>query len=193
MAVYDGKLIAAGYFLTAGDISASRIASWDGSHWSPMGSGMSGVRLGRFDPYPYVGTLAVYDEKLIAGGNFTMDGNKVSAGLAAWTKHDPTDVEEHDGTTLPETFSLVQNYPNPFNPTTILEYNVPTRAHVTVEIFNLLGQHVSTLVDETKSAGNYRAEWNGTDANGRSVSTGVYLYRFKAGDFVATKKMLLLK
>ena len=104
----------------------------------------------------------------------------------------PTDVAESEKN-LPMSFALQQNYPNPFNPTTTIEFNVPTRAHVTLEIFNLLGQHVRTLVDETKSAGNYKAIWDGTDVTGKSVSTGVYLYRFRAGDFVETKKMLLLK
>jgi hypothetical protein len=106
----------------------------------------------------------------------------------------PTDVAEEPGEeSLPPYFDLVRNYPNPFNPSTSIEYSVPTRAHVTIEIYNVLGQRVTTLVDETKSAGNYKAEWNGTDVAGKTVSTGVYLYRFKAGDFVETKKMVLLK
>ena len=108
-------------------------------------------------------------------------------------KNTPADVNDIDRAKLPGAFCLTQNYPNPFNPTTIIEYSVPTRAHVSVEIFNILGQQVRSLVDEMKSAGRYRTEWNGTDAEGHSVATGVYLYRFKAGGFVETKKMVLLK
>jgi hypothetical protein len=104
----------------------------------------------------------------------------------------PTDVSD-ESTTLPTSFALYQNYPNPFNPTTSIEYSVPIRAHVTVEIFNLLGQHVRTLVDQMKSPGKYKVEWDGTDVTGKTVSTGVYLYRLTAGDFVETKKMVLLK
>jgi len=66
-------------------------------------------------------------------------------------------------------------------------------SQVTIEIFNVLGQKVRTLVNETKSAGSYRIEWNGGDDAGRPVSTGAYLYRFRAGDVVQTKKMLLLE
>jgi flagellar hook assembly protein FlgD len=64
---------------------------------------------------------------------------------------------------------------------------------VTIEIFNMLGQKVRTLVNETKSAGSYRTEWDGIDDAGKPVSTGVYLYRYSAGDVVQTKKMMLLK
>jgi hypothetical protein len=105
-----------------------------------------------------------------------------------------TDVDEQGSTgQLPYRLALSQNYPNPFNPVTTIEYSVPSRAQVTIEIFNVLGQKVRTLVNETKSAGSYRIEWNGVDYAGRPVSTGVYLYRFQAGDVVHTKKMLLIK
>jgi len=183
LTVFDSNLIAGGNFFGTDNLAANCIAFWDGSTWSPLGLGMNSP----------VSTLTVYDGKLIAGGRFTIAGNKVSAYLAAWTKHDPTDVGEQDGTNPPKAFSLVQNYPNPFNPTTSIEYSVPTRAHVTIEIFNLLGQHVRTLVNEMKSAGIYKTVWDGTDGAGNQVSTGVYLYRFRAGDFVETKKMVLLK
>ena len=94
---------------------------------------------------------------------------------------------------MPFSFQVSQNYPNPFNPATSIEYGVATRACVTLEVFNMLGQCVRTLVSETKSAGLYHTEWNGIDDAGKPVSTGVYLYRFTAGDVVQTKKMLLLK
>ena len=104
-----------------------------------------------------------------------------------------TDVNEEPGSSLPLKCTLSQNYPNPFNPTTAIEYAVSTRAYVTVEVFNALGQHVRTLVDEMEGAGTHRTEWNGTDAGGKTVSTGVYLYRLVAGNYVETKKMLLVK
>jgi hypothetical protein len=168
---------------TAGGVAANYIASWDGSSWSPLGSGTDGNS---------VYALTVYNDTLIVGGNFTIAGNKVSVYLARWTK-DMTDVEEQDGTNLPDVFSVVQNYPNPFNPETTIEYNVPSRTQVTIEIFNVLGQKVRTLVNEMKSAGSYSTEWDGVDDAGKPVSTGVYLYRYSAGDVVRTKKMMLLK
>ncbi len=88
---------------------------------------------------------------------------------------------------------LSQNYPNPFNPTTTIRYAVPGRSHVTIEVINVLGQIVRTLVDEDKTAGAYRVGWDGADALGRSVSTGIYFYRFRSSDQVITMKMLLMK
>ncbi len=105
----------------------------------------------------------------------------------------PTDVEGSVDPSIPHTFALSQNYPNPFNPATTIEYSLPSREPVCIEIFNILGQKVRTLVNETKAVGTYRTEWNGTDDFGKVVSAGVYLYRFQAGDFEQTKKMLLLK
>ena len=94
---------------------------------------------------------------------------------------------------LPSEFSLRQNYPNPFNPETIIEYHLQKRSTVSLTVYNVLGQPVKTLVDETQSAGDYRAFWNGTDRADRPVATGVYFYRLKAGELVETKKMVLLK
>ena len=105
----------------------------------------------------------------------------------------PTEVGPYDEGAVPDDFVLHQNYPNPFNPVTTIEYGIPSRSHVTIEIFNVLGQKVRTLVDEIKSVGLYRIDWLGDDEEGRPVSTGVYLYRLGAGNSVQMKKMLLLK
>ena len=102
-------------------------------------------------------------------------------------------AETSDDATLPTEFVLAQNYPNPFNPTTTIEYGVPDRSQVLIEIFNVLGQAVRTLVDEEKSAGRYQAIWDCTDNSGRAVVSGVYFYRITAGSFKESKKMLLLK
>jgi hypothetical protein len=93
----------------------------------------------------------------------------------------------------PESFSLSQNYPNPFNPETQINYALPQDCDVKVTIYNLLGQRVRTLVDERQSAGYRTVLWDGKDEQGVDVASGVYFYRLKAGDFVDSKKMLLLK
>ena len=94
---------------------------------------------------------------------------------------------------LPSDFVLHHNYPNPFNPSTTIEFGVPSPSRVTIEVFNVLGAKVRTLVDEVESAGFYRIEWGGTDDTGRPVPTGVYLCRMRAGSAVHVRKMLLMK
>ncbi len=94
---------------------------------------------------------------------------------------------------MPREFSLRQNYPNPFNPTTRIEFDLPNACAVTLEVFNTLGQRVRMLVNSQMAAGSHTVDWNSTDANGRAVSSGVYLYRLTAGDRIVSRKMLLLK
>ena len=104
-----------------------------------------------------------------------------------------TDVNDDLPQELPDRYSISQNYPNPFNLSTTIRYTIPTRSTVTIFIYNIMGQKVNTIVDETKRAGSHTAYWDGTDKAGKVVSTGVYFYRLHAGDFVETKRMLLLK
>jgi hypothetical protein len=96
--------------------------------------------------------------------------------------------------TIPTVFSLSQNYPNPFNPTTSIKFGLPVQASVTMEVYNVLGVKVRTLMHgEVMSAGIHQMEWNGKDDAGISVTSGVYLYRINAGTFQVTKKMMMLK
>jgi photosystem II stability/assembly factor-like uncharacterized protein len=96
-------------------------------------------------------------------------------------------------TTLPTVYSLSQNYPNPFNPSTTIKFQIPKQERVVLEIYNSLGEKVATLVDEIKDAGFYQSTWNGINNNNNLVSSGVYIYRIIAGDFVVSKKMMYLK
>jgi hypothetical protein len=93
----------------------------------------------------------------------------------------------------PITYELRQNYPNPFNPTTTIAYDLPRSGNVRLEVYNMLGEHVTTLVNEVQEAGSYRVDWNGMDENQAPAATGVYFYRLYVGDFVGVKKMLFLK
>ncbi|UCD94951.1 MAG: VCBS repeat-containing protein, partial [Candidatus Zixiibacteriota bacterium] len=94
---------------------------------------------------------------------------------------------------MPAEFALEQNCPNPFNPLTAMDYSVPVPCHVKISIYNLLGQKIKTVVDEDKPAGSHTAFWDGTDSNGAEAATGVYFYQIEAGDFIKSRKMLLLK
>ncbi len=93
----------------------------------------------------------------------------------------------------PNQFTLSQNYPNPFNPACEIGYILPTDCHVTLCIYNLLGQKVRVLVDEHQSAGLKSVKWDGKDNQNREVTSGVYFYSIEAGDFKDTKKMTLVK
>ncbi|UCE67504.1 MAG: T9SS type A sorting domain-containing protein, partial [Candidatus Zixiibacteriota bacterium] len=92
------------------------------------------------------------------------------------------------GGEIPTVFSLGQNYPNPFNPITEFEFGIPVASHVTLEIFNIMGQKVTTLVNDYHKPGMYNVIWNGSNA-----ASGIYFYRIEAGDYIETRKMLLLK
>jgi len=94
---------------------------------------------------------------------------------------------------IPDKYSLSQNYPNPFNPSTTISYQLPKSGEVELKIYNMLGQEVRKLVDENQVAGQYTVQWDGRDYSSRTAASGVYLYRLKAGEFVETKKMLLLR
>jgi hypothetical protein len=87
----------------------------------------------------------------------------------------------------------LRNYPNPFNPVTTIAFELPKASHVKVAVYNLLGQEVSTLVDDHLSAGHHEVEWNGMSDKGQRVSSGVYFYRFETDNYNETRKMLLMK
>jgi hypothetical protein len=96
---------------------------------------------------------------------------------------------------LPLNFALYQNFPNPFNPETTIRFEIGSAAgsYVTLDVFNVLGQHVKRLVRGERAAGVYDVVWNGSDKVGGRVATGVYFYRLQVGDEIETKKMVLLK
>ena len=94
---------------------------------------------------------------------------------------------------FPSSYNLYKNYPNPFNPITTLRYDIPKDSFVDITIYDMLGNVVNNLVNTYQSSGNKSIQWNATNNQGKPVSAGVYLYKIQAGDFVDTKKMILLK
>jgi uncharacterized protein (TIGR02145 family) len=97
-------------------------------------------------------------------------------------------VDDKDKSELPKEFFLLQNYPNPFNPQTKISFSVPKESYITLKVYDLLGREVATLVQDTKQQGEYSVTWNADN-----VPSGVYFYKLLAGDFVETKKMVLMK
>ncbi len=120
--------------------------------------------------------------------NYSPDGSFTSNYLSS------TGVNDDDNNLiLPDRIKLGQNYPNPFNMSTRIEYSLPSRADVTISIFNLLGRKVKTIVDKNQAAGNYSITWDGTNMEGETVASGVYFYKIKADNQTISKKMMLLK
>jgi len=116
-----------------------------------------------------------------------------STGLPFWASgvQGPCKPEvsvPRESETIPSPFSVSQNYPNPFNPSTTIGYSLPERSEAKLTVFNTLGQHVATLVQGETEAGYHEVRFDGS-----GLSSGVYFYRMQAGDFVQTRKLLLLK
>jgi len=89
--------------------------------------------------------------------------------------------------------TLGNNYPNPFNPTTTINFSIKNNVHVHLEIFNMLGEHVSSLVNKNYNPGNYSIIWNGKDDSGNDVNSGIYIYKLSSNNFYKSKTMVLLK
>ena len=100
---------------------------------------------------------------------------------------------EYRRSQLPDEYELLQNYPNPFNPETNIKFAVPREGLVTIKLYDMLGSEVATLYSGNAQQGTYTLNWNGKDNNGNTVSSGTYVYRMTAGDFVSAKKMVLVK
>ena len=125
---------------------------------------------------------------------FTMYINGADMHMAGDSLVFKSPLDDGDGTgQVPETFYVKQNYPNPFNPVTRIRFGLSRNERVRLEVFNLLGQQVRTLVNAGMARGNYTVEWDGRNDQGRLLSSGVYIYKLTAGEFSRSRKMILLK
>jgi hypothetical protein len=107
-----------------------------------------------------------------------------------------TSVEDDENQVIPKSQILLNNYPNPFNPYTIISFSIPydmTNSNVELSIYDITGRLVKTLINENLPAGNYLTKWEGDNASGSKVSSGVYIYSIRVGDRALNKKMTLLK
>ncbi|MGD1047642.1 MAG: FlgD immunoglobulin-like domain containing protein, partial [Candidatus Krumholzibacteriaceae bacterium] len=102
-------------------------------------------------------------------------------------------IAQYETPFIPKASALLQNYPNPFNPATELAFDLASAGHVTIQIFDVTGRLVVTLVNARVEAGRHRVVWNGQDARGSAVPSGIYFYRMRASGYEATRKMILVR
>lgn len=175
----DGNnLYVGGTFTYAGgDFDIQYMARWDGSRWHPMGQLSDQVK-----------AIVPYRETLYIAGNF-LGADNTAMYIATWGE--PAAVE--DDTPEPQGLVLAQNFPNPFNPTTTISFSLDVAADVELAVYDVRGGFVRTLAQGRRDAGPHEIQWDGRDANGNSVATGVYLYRLTTPSTTLTRKMVLLK
>ena len=126
----------------------------------------------------------------------TDDGNPTLSDTTCFdlTVRDSIIVDiDNSSNQIPATFYISANYPNPFNPTTTIRFQIPKLVNVNIEVFNILGQKVRTLVNSRLAPGYYEINWDGTNEIGEAISSGTYIYIIQAEDFMRSRKMVLLK
>ena len=130
-----------------------------------------------------------------AGTSIVINANIASGGAVYWEDSFALTIEALNVVqdNFPTKYSLGEAFPNPFNPTTKISYDLPNREFVSVDIYNLMGRHIKSLVSMIQDPGHRTIEWNATSDNGQPVSAGMYIYTIQAGNFMETKKMVLLK
>ena len=147
----------------------------------------NGVETTENSSFRIVGTVG---QPLIGPASNTSDSMNV--GFWYLSQQLITSVEQISGKVLIDYF-LRQNYPNPFNPTTTIEYDLPKASHVRLDISDVLGRRISTLVNEQQKAGQFQTTWDGTDERNAPAAAGVYFCRIVAGDFVKVIKLALVR
>ncbi len=146
--------------------------------YSSANDGMQWVNISTGLPFlSEIDKLLIYGDKIIAG---------TSGGLYQREISELVSVSNNSETA--QEFSLSQNYPNPFNPSTVIKYSIPKEVFVSVKVFDVTGREVKALVNENQKAGSYEITFDAS-----ALSSGVYFYEIKTGNFTNTKKMLLIK
>ena len=180
------KAVSVNDLLGEGDLAAPQIVSQtDGevaiaAYGEAVSEGDLGLSLVFRTKTEIEDTFVEVTESEVRDGNFSVNQVALPAPIQIQTR--------------PEQFALANNYPNPFNPATTIKYALPEAASVRLEVFNVVGQVVRTLVADHQNAGRYVVQWNASDDSGHSLSSGIYFYRLQAGgEFLEVKKMLLLK
>jgi hypothetical protein len=164
-------------------------------YYNPMTR--DGIKRIKLDNYPtYNGVFRAYR---YTGTHPALTGHDLTAGKTI-TGYDPVYItpselnfikknEDH----IPTDGQMIKNYPNPFKSATTIQFDIPNQGQVNLIVYDLSGNHVKTLVNETRNAGNYSIDWDGKDESGNKMSTGTYYYVLKIEDQQVSKKMILIK
>lgn len=206
----DGDPIGAGVFLNAGSAGGSQQTSADSlslvngsiavpSHYYFIGGGLAGVHVDNGFRLVFFGFGA--DMAPLLDENPSPQAQLLERiidwlddGMATAVLQNP--IDQVDAASVPRGFELLQNYPNPFNAGTVIPFTItgPAGGEVTLEVFNILGRHVITLLDDRLEPARYQVNWDGRDEEGRPLASGVYLYRLTVNDKrTAARQMVLLK
>ncbi|MCB9057006.1 MAG: T9SS type A sorting domain-containing protein [Calditrichae bacterium] len=181
------------------DFVQAHLAANDNRVTDPMLRGISRTTDNGLDPRPQAGSPALNGALDVADDYFVKTSYVGAFGgsnwLQGWTALDQlgysvTAIVEKNtlSESIPVSYKLSQNYPNPFNPVTNIEFSLPAYGPVELAVYNMLGQKIATLLKDTMQAGSYRVTWDAT-----KVASGMYVYKISAGDYVQTKRMLLIK
>jgi photosystem II stability/assembly factor-like uncharacterized protein len=152
----------------------------NGSSWSTIIEGSAGEK-------------GVLDLLLVSGNNIdTLFLATFGAGVYRY-EETLTNVKTADNSQIYKSILIKQNYPNPFNPSTTISFDLPTECIVSVNIYDITGRQIKTLASSRYPAGSHRIQWDGRDNSGNAVASGIYIYRIQAGNYLQSKKMILLK
>jgi len=166
------------------DMVKLEFSSDNGDTWETVADSISAAP----GSYSFLTPDSPSDECLIRISE--VDGELIDISNGVFSIQKTTSVDED---AVPFEYSLEQNYPNPFNPETQIRFTLKERTNVLVEVYDILGRRVATIVDEMRSGGVHTVTWNGINQRGQTVGSGVYLYRIEAGNFVKTKRMMFIK
>ena len=167
-------------------VSVGDTIVWDGSFSvHPLSS--TSVPAGAASFHNTSGTTFSYHVTVAGTYDYQCDVHFGIGMVGSFTAVIATGIENTRTSLQPDAFRLEQNYPNPFNPSTTIRFALPRGVHVTLDVYNDLGEKVATLMNEWNEAGYHQVRWTPT------LASGVYIYRLRAGSFVESKKLLLLR
>jgi len=168
-------------------VSVGDTIEWEGDFsMHPLSS--TSVPTGAMSFHQPSGSVFTYPVTVAGSYNYRCDVHYSLGMIGSFTASAATGIKNDRASFRPQAFSLGQNYPNPLNPSTVISYQIGATSHVTLKVYNVLGEEVTTLVNKTEDPGKYSVRFDGS-----KLPSGVYFYRMDAGNFIAVEKLVLMK